>query len=272
MTEDVWRRSSLSQHRVPRRSPWCPAAEDGRFMLAAAVPALAQASAPTLLVLGVTPEVIALDWSAAARQVTIDSSAGTIASSWQPNPRVASQAICAWWQEMPLETASIAAAVGDGSLNALTSFAEYPVVLAEAARVLRPDGLLVARCFLKPERRETPEDVMALALRGEFPIMSGFRFRLAMALAGQDGSMALGQVPETIDRLAPDREALGEATGWTRAEIDLSDTGAGSPIRITFPTEAELGEMIAPHFELIDMQRGSYTQAEHCPTVTMRRR
>lgn len=271
MTGDVWKGSSLSRHRVPRRSPWCPSAEDGAFLLEATASAL-ESKPATVLALGITPEVLALAWPEQTRLVTVDSSPGTIASSWQPSKGIESEVICAWWQEMPLDDASIHAAVGDGSLNALTRFEDYPVVLGHVARVLKPHGVLAVRCFLRPEPRETPDEVMRLALAGAFPEMPGFRFRLAMALAGSDGSMTLGQVPEAIARMAPDRDALAAATGWARAEIDLSDTGAGSPIRITFPNEAELAEMVAPRFERVGTRHGSYTQGEYCPTWALRRR
>lgn len=271
MKGDVWKGSSLSRHSVPRRSPWCPSAEDGAFLLEATATAL-NADSATVLALGITAEILALAWPEQVRLITVDSSAGMIASSWHPSPGIASEVTCAWWQEMPLDDQSVDAAVGDGSLNALPAFDQYPTVLGQIARVLKPGGVLGVRCFLRPEPRETPEQVMALAMAGAFPIMSGFRLRLAMALTESGGSMTLGEVPAALARLAPDRDALAAATGWSRAEIDLTDTGAGSPIRITFPSEAELRGMVAPHFEPIGLRRGGYTQAEHCPTLILRLR
>ncbi len=268
---DPWKRSTISKQSMPRRSPWCPSAEDGLFLKEAAAPALAGDEA-TLLVLGVTLEVIAIDWPAQARLVTVDSSAGIIASIWQPNPSVASQAICAWWQDMPIEDASVAAAVGDGSLNALTALDQYPVVLGQVARVLRPGGVLALRCFVQSDTQESAEQLFDDARRGLFPDISGFRFRLAMAMAETDQSVALSEVPEAFARHAPDRAALAAATGWSRAQIEVTDAGAGSPIRVTFPTEAELHRQFAPWFHLEDIRRGHYVEADCCPTWILRRR
>lgn len=239
-------------------------------MIEAARPEL-EAAAATLLVLGVTPELIALEWPREARMIVLDSSAGVISALWGENPRPESEVICALWQDMPLGDASMAAAVGDGSLNALTSLAEYQVVLAQLARVLRPRAILALRCFVRPERSERPDELAARAMRGDFPTISTFRFRLAMTLAGPDARVSLGDLPPVMDALFPDRDALAHATGWTRAEIDSTDAITGA-IPVTFPTEAELTSLTEPGFERIAVRTADYPEAVRCPTLVWRRR
>lgn len=238
-------------------------------MVEAAAPALAGKDA-VLLVLGVTPELIAAEWPGQARMVAVDSSAGMIASLWRPNAGTA-EAICARWQDMPLDDASVSAAIGDASLNALPSFQEYPLVLRQLARVMRPGGVLALRCFLRPEQPDSPAEVAARTLSGEFDTISAFRFRLAIALAGADGAVSLGDLPPVIDRLFPDRDALAEATGWPRGEIDSTDKISGS-IPATFPTEAEVMRAAEPWFEPVAIRTADYSEAELCPTLVWRRR
>lgn len=266
---DRWGRSTLTS--MPKRSPWMPSDEDGAIVLEATAAALAAAQPDAnLLVLGVTPDLIALDWPRHVRLVAMDSSGGMIASAWQPNPSIPSRIICDWWQRMPLDDASIDVAVGDGSLNALPEFEDYPVVLEQVARVLRPGGLLAARCFLRLDPPETPEQVVALAMRGEFPTASAFRFRLALAIAGAGGTIDLMEIPPVFSALVSDRDALAQATGWPRDDIDRTDRG--SPVGISFPTETELRRMVDPWFEVQAFRHGHYTQAELAPTVVLERR
>jgi len=236
-----------------------------------AAPALSAPDA-TVLVLGVTPEVVQAGWPGAAALVAVDASPTIIDSMWRPNPRIASRAICAWWQDMPLADASIDAAAGDGSFNALADFADLPAVLREVHRVLRPAGTLLVRCFVRPNSAESLDDVAAAVLRGEFPHVAAFRMRLTFALAAEGPVVRLADVLAAFNRMFPDRDHLSRATGWPRPQIDMFDVDKGTEIRLNFPTLDQLGDAVAPWFDLRGTSRGTYTQAQHCPTLHLVRR
>jgi SAM-dependent methyltransferase len=269
--DDPWSQSALRV--APRRPPWCPTAEDVGFVLDAACPALeARQATGTVLILGVTPEIVQLDWPASANLVAVDSSASMIASTWQPHPLCSSRVICAGWDVMPLDTGSIDVAAGDGSLNALPTFDLYRPVLGEIARVLRPGGVLVLRCFLKPKQPESPAAVVKAAFAGEIATTADFRMRFLMALAGQGNSVALATVPVAFDALVPDRDQIVAATGWPRAHVDLVDIDIDSNIGLTFPTEAEMRDRAEPLFEISAPRHGNYALSNLCPTMVLRRR
>lgn len=263
---DPWKRSSLPT--MPRRSPWGPCAEDCLFLSEAVAPALAAAGGmPRVLVLGVTPEIVQLDWPDHATLVAVDSSAAMIDRLWHPHPVRPSEVILARWQDLPLADASVDAAVGDGSLNALTELDDYGVVAGQLARALRPSGRIALRCFVRPDGREDPESLMKVAEAGDFPTVGAFRLRLAMALTDDAGVLRVADLARTFIELMPDRDRLAAAARWSRVDIDRIDADIGSPLRFTFPTLDQLRDTISPHLALADRRHGSYTQAELCPTL-----
>ena len=269
MAEDHWKNTTLYL-KPPVRPPWHPSREDAAFMRKWTSPVLEKASVQKVLVLGVTPEIVQLGWPPSAHVVSIDSSPAMIASLWQGNASALSHVACARWQRMPLKDAQFDTVVGDGSLNALSSIEEYGRVLGEVSRVLKPEGVLVLRCFMKPPHVETPERVLLKAMEGEFPTTAAFRLRFAFAVADADGSIGLAALHDAFNALVPDRDALARITGWPRQDIDRVDTDKDSRVRLTFPTQSQLISLSEPIFRIEGSARGTYTQAEHCPTFVFR--
>jgi hypothetical protein len=67
--------------------------------------------------------------------------------------------------------------------------------------------------------------------------------------------------------LVRDRDELARQTVWPRADIDRIDVDKGSKVRFTFPVLEALKASAQPVFRIARMERGTYTQAEHCPTI-----
>jgi SAM-dependent methyltransferase len=269
MAEDNWNKTHLKA--MPVRPPFGPSEDDAAFMLEMTAPSLSAAREPAVLVLGVTPRVVHLDWPDGANIAAVDSSPGMVAA-FAPHPALPSKAICAPWQEMPLDGGAFNAVVGDGSFNSLPRLRDYKPAFKEVARILKPEGVLVLRFFVRPEPQEAPEQLVALARAGAFPSTAAFRLRFAMALTEADGSVGLSSLWDAFQRLAPDRDQLAQETGWPRGDIDRVDVDQDSRVRFTFPTLSQLASLAEPEFAVQHIERGTYTQAEHCPTVLFRPR
>ena len=220
-----------------------------------------------VLVLGVTPEIVQLPWPEQGEIFAVDSSLGMIEIAWQPHPSLPSAVACARWQEMPIKDRAFDVVVGDGSLNALPGFDYYGEVLREVARVLKPAGALILRCFVRPDVIETPEQVFAAAMAGQFSTTAAFRLRFSFALTQADGSLGLADLFNAFESFVPDRSELARVTGWPREHIDFADAHKKSKIGLTFPTMSKLTALSEEWFAIDGMRRGTYTQSGDCPTI-----
>jgi hypothetical protein len=140
--------------------PLRPSPEDLRI-LEEAVATWAAAHAPErlrALLLGVTPDIVR---PAQSSLVALDKSAGAIAQLWAPGPVRRRWAVRGDWLQLPKRPSSCDVVIGDGSINCM----KYPGTLRELAEALDQclarDGILVLRCFVRPEAPDDPEEVIA---------------------------------------------------------------------------------------------------------------
>lgn len=267
----VWQGHSGQWARVG--SPLRPSRDDGRLMLELLSPIFARAPVGCdIAVLGVTPEVVQLDWPLATRIEAFDSSASMLARVWTPNERISSRARLAHWQALPVPAARFDAIVGDGSLNALPTYDAYRVVLRELWRVTRPEAGLVVRCFMRPEQPETlqvlKQDLLAGAI-GSFHVL---KWRLAMLLsANAGGIVSVRVIHEVFDREFS-RAELVSMTGWDPGVIDTIDAYRAMPTIYTFPTVQQLCDVCGDGWMLDRMEMADYELARACPTLRFVRR
>jgi SAM-dependent methyltransferase len=264
---DDWSKSALALGIA--RPPWTPRAEDGALLLEAMIPYVTGREAvPVVALLGVTPALTQLSWPEGARVLAVDASPTMVRSHWRAHPSAPSSVICARWQALPLPDDSLAAVAGDGSLNALP-YAAYQDLLGEVARVLAPGGVLILRCFVRPDTRVEVEDLTQDLARRAFPNSAPFRLRLCMSLADHDGALVLGTLLERFNALFPDRSKLASMAGWPIDEVDRFDMDRDSKIQLTFPSLSQLAAYAEPFFAIHDVRRGSYDLAALCPTITL---
>lgn len=221
-----------------------------------------------LLLLGVTPElaaierdVIALDWNPAM-----------IDLAW-PGDDARHHALLGDWKAMPLGDASVGGALSDGAITMLAWPGDAQRVFGELARTVRPAGRIVLRCFATSEPFESAAAVCADALAGgtEF---HAFKLRFNMAVAREDGGIAVASARlfERFGQCFPDRAALAEAAGWSLETIAEIDAYAGSAYIHCYPTRAELAGLLADwpgrwRFE----ETMGYPLADHCPLLVIDR-
>lgn len=267
----VWREHSEQWSRVG--APLRPSLKDGELLLKMlAVVFAGKPASCEVAVLGVTPELVQLDWPVGTRLQAFDCSEGMIGAVWRSNPRIRACARLARWQDLPARTGQFDAVVGDGSLNALPAFAEYHAVMREIWRVTRPEGRVVLRCFLRPDKAETIQGLkqdLHAGLIGGFHV---FKWRLAMLLAAQaQGVVPVNAILELFEREF-EREELVRLTGWPRSDVDTIDAYRAKPTAYTFPTLRQLCEVCADGWILDRIETADYELGECCPTLRFTRR
>lgn len=224
----------------------------------------------SVVILGVTPEVVQLPWPTNACLHAYDHSADMIASVWQPHFRNPSFVHQVRWQNMPLSDESVDLVIGDGCFSVLPCADEYRAVFAEAARVLKPFGRLVLRFFIRPELSESLEDIVTAVYNGQIGSFHALKWRVAMAIKpDHEFTIAVSNIYATFNKYFPDRTQLAEYTGWPYEAINTIDAYNVKDVRYTFPTMSEINLLLSPYFDIVDIRHGSYELADRCPILSL---
>lgn len=254
-------------------SPLRPDAEDCRLFWDLIGEIVESRPAPRALMLGVTPELALLPWPGNCHLTAVDQNPDMIGRVWPAGDlHCTGEAMCAKWQEMPLADASIDVALGDGSLTALPSSREYPHVIAEIHRVLKPGGRLALRCYVPPDDKETTDQIFTALDAGEIGSMNTLKWRIAMALqkTPADG-VTVPDIRDCVVARIVDREAAARRLGWPVEAINAIDAYKDSSVAYSFPTLAELGAVTAGRFKIDRIAYPSYELGERCPVVEFQR-
>lgn len=220
------------------------------------------------LLLGSTVEYAALG----SDIISMDASYSMISGLWR-SADTSGLAIQSDWTNMPIGSRSITHVLGDGSLNAVST-SVLAEVLQEAARVLKPEGSLIARVFCRPASAESKDDIKRDVLLGRAGSFHALKWRVAMAGLRDPASsdIAVNAIRDAVIAQYPDRDALCRTTGWSRAEVDTLDVYDGSSVVYNFPTEAAIFALLQRWFAAVEIIRcGSYPLAERCPILVAHR-
>lgn len=218
------------------------------------------------LLLGATPEFAAL----AAHMVAVDFNEAMLREVW-PRSMPGHGAVRADWLRLPFAAQSMAAALGDGSVNACAYPQEYTLLFQQVQRVLVPGARLAMRVFVRPEGAQSCDALCERALHREFGSFHVFKWRLAMAMVAESGGVNVraADVYACRNSLLPDDERLAAATGWNTDEIDTIKTYRDATVSFSFPNLEELRRTYAAAFEEIGVAHGSYELAECCPVLAL---
>lgn len=225
------------------------------------------------LLLGATPGIALMRWPANTILVGADESGYMIRSAWPGDRAGVRLGVRASWGRLPLACSSVHIAIGDGSLNCV----RHPEAANDVCRSLRcaltEDGLLVLRCFVRPEEPEAPEQIFDDMFRGVIPTFSQFKFRLFMAMP-QDlrSGLAVDDVYRLWASYSIDPVRLAAVTRWPLPEIETLEFFRDSSTVHTFPTLAEFRCLLHEYFDEAGMITPSYPLGEHCPTLILRSR
>jgi SAM-dependent methyltransferase len=242
-------------------SPLRPCAEDVEIMRRALAP-----GDGLYLLLGVTPELASLP----SNLVAIDNNAAMIGALW-PRNQAAPRVIQGDWLSMPFASRTFDAIIGDGSLTLLSYPTQYERLFGQLKRVVKPGGKILIRLFVSPEQSETSEHVCHEALSGRIRSFHAFKWRLSMAIAAAspEHNVSVAETHATFDRLLPDRHRLAEVTGWNLEDIATIDLYRGSSARYSYPTLAQVRQILPQGIKEIGLAQGSYELAERCPTLIL---
>ena len=225
------------------------------------------------LLLGVTPELTGLDWPVHSELVAVDHSQAMWRRHWSPPHGIASTMILGEWRQMPLRSESMDGVLADGSLSIQSNSNDLAELLAQLARVLRDEGRLIVRTFVRPQVRERPQQVIAALRRRECGSFDAFKWRLLMSLHRSSAEgVALNCVHRAFHRAVPDPRELSQQLGWSEDSIDTIESYRDARGRYFFPSLAQLRELLREHFVELDCSVPDYELGSCCPLLVLSRK
>ncbi|MEJ0088316.1 MAG: hypothetical protein WDM80_00945 [Limisphaerales bacterium] len=224
------------------------------------------------LLFGVTPEITNLSWPGNTFLRAIEKSQAMIDVIWPGNIPNQRQVVCGNWLDVKIEEHSLDLVVGDGFLTGLACPQQYDQIAGTISRWLKPDGLLIARLFVRTEKKETMDAIMADLEANRIIRFDILKWRLAMAI---QETAEQGVRVDDIYRAWCDIEktmpALPEQAGWPRATVNTIKLYEGRDNRYAFPTIKELADAISPYLEQVSVTIPTYHFGQCCPILVYRR-
>ncbi len=235
--------------------------------IAARIAAAVEGYDRRVLLLGVTPQLAGIG----RELVAVEHNSNMIANIW-PGDDARRQVVEADWTRMHPGGAPFTAVIGDGSLNCIDHPGAYQALFARLAVLLRAPARFVVRFYITPDYCESVAALTEATRAGQVESIHPFRWRLAMAMAAEQGdaTLATADLHARFDEVFPDRGKLMRETGWTMDEIEVMDLYRGSDARYSFPTVAQIRATVPAgftNFRLLDS--GDYPLAERCPLVAI---
>ena len=221
------------------------------------------------LLLGVTPDIATLNWPSGSTLLGLDNSMGVIKAVWPGNVRARRWSACGNWLSLPLRRRSCDIVVGDGSLNAFRYPDGWRAAAAAIRDVLASDGLLIVRCYVRPEEPETPDNVIADLLGPGIADINHFKFRLFLATQRSTrAGCPLREIYQFL-RNRVSHDVLRSMPGWSEAAVNGFELWRNTEIVHTFPTFLELVEVLGPYFTEREVHVPSYELGDNCRTLLL---
>lgn len=268
---DPWREPAANWNRR-YQSPLAPGAEDLAFISDWMRRLTAEQQGLRPLIFGVTSQYLDLPWPADTSLLAVDHSPSMIEHAWLGSP---SQVLCADWFDLPLPDASSNFLLCDCGLCLQPWPGTQAALIEVLKRVIEPGGLLIMRCFVLPEVRESLADILAALRAGEIPNFSALQLRLWLALqTDRQRGVTSRDVRDALRAEADMPELFASLPGATPGWLDAVDP-PGQERRFWFTDIGEIRDWFTREpggFSLEACYQPAYTLGAVCPVLVLRRR
>jgi hypothetical protein len=223
------------------------------------------------LMLGVTPGIANMKWPRGSRILALDMSPTVIRALWPGDVPGFREARPASWSAPPVEKGSLDIVVGDGSLNACRHPAEIRAVCSAVYSVLRRGGIFVLRAYVQRLHGESIEQVFDDLLGSTGLKVDEFKMRLwlAMQRSSHEG-VSVRDAARLLEEFGVTGAVMRHRLCWTDAAIEPFEKWKTSDAVYSFPSLAELRNVLIDHFVEVSTTFPPYALGDNCPVVIMR--
>lgn len=221
------------------------------------------------LLCGVTPALAGLRFPAPTLLLATERVLPMIREVW-PGDDATRVVVCCDWLALPCADRRFDVALGDGCFNTLDFPDGYLGLCASLHRVLAHSGILLMRAFVRPDRGETVDAVLADLSAARIPSFHVFKWRLAMALqATTEAGVVVNDIYEAWLATGLRAADLTAQFGWPEVTINTIAAYRGKGSRLSFPTRGEIDSMLAGRFAEIAVREPGYALGERCLTFAL---
>jgi SAM-dependent methyltransferase len=226
-----------------------------------------------VLLFGVTPEIVNLGWPSGTHLLAVEKSQAMIDVVWPGEIQGQRKAIRGNWFNLDIEDHSFDFVIGDGFLTSLAYPDQYLQMARSIFRWLKPDGLMIARLFASPEKKETLQNILADLKANRISKFDILKWRLAMAIQKNiHQGVAVGDIYRAWMNIGKEIPFFPANTGWRPETMNTIKLYEGRTNAYTFPTVAELNAVFSSAFEPVSTTFPQYDFGHCCPILARRPR
>lgn len=274
--DHFWKRQAQSWEHI--KSPLRPSRADIEMFERLSLHALGTKACSRVVVLGVTPEILLMNWPEDTFLIAVERSREMVENVYSRAARHAPEnlhlrSIVGHWQDLPelLKDDPVDLVIGDGCYTQLTSDQYTPVT--EAIRSsLKSGGAFIHRFFIKREQEDASAVLADLAQPFKVDNFSAFKLRLLMACQQSfEEGVVLGEVCKAFENWTGDNgfERI-KPQRFSQREMETILNYWASQQRYTFPTHEELRAAIEGVMHLDSARSGgAHELRERCVMLTM---
>ena len=252
-------------------SPLRPSAEDIHWYERVISRWVQEYAQPRIALLGVTPEIVGMQIPDFADLIAIDRNRAMLELFPPARGRSSAKGVCADWRRLPLATGSRDIVMGDGCFAMMSFPVEVRHLASELCRVLAPNGTGAFRFYLKAEKPESIDDLVADLRAGRIGSFHAFKLRAAMALQETpEQGIVVAKVFEWWAQSRIKTEELTAQYGWDPETIATIDAYRDRQDVYYFPTLGELRRAFGDLLIEVDRQSPGYELGERCSLIEFR--
>lgn len=216
-----------------------------------------------VLLLGVTPELAAIDWPVNTRLFVVDASLDMIQCLLLPQKLALSPVVTVGnWLHLPYSAACMDLVIGDGCFS-MVSQNNYDNLVNEIIRVLKPAGHCCMRFFTRPKVQESIDTIYADFTARKIDNFHILKWRIAMALQKQlTQGVCLHDIWEVWNRFFQHER---QYFSWSEATANTINVYKNNPAIYTFPSLSELTTHLQKKFNPLEHYQPDYPLGERCP-------